>query len=52
MSKVSPLIMINKKGDVQLVAGAAGGFFIPTALGTVIFTNYYKNIDFGKFSIF
>ena len=32
MSKASPTIFLDKHGDVVGVFGAAGGFFIPTAL--------------------
>lgn len=35
MSKVSPMIMTSKSGEVKVVIGAAGGFFIPTALASV-----------------
>ena len=32
MSKASPTVFLDKHGDVVGVFGAAGGFFIPTAL--------------------
>lgn len=35
MSKASPTIFVDKNDDVVGVFGAAGGFFIPTALTQV-----------------
>ncbi|KAF1745193.1 hypothetical protein MXB_5026 [Myxobolus squamalis] len=36
MSKVSPMIMLNSKKEVEIVIGAAGGFFIPTTLASTL----------------
>ncbi|KII60348.1 Gamma-glutamyltranspeptidase 1 [Thelohanellus kitauei] len=36
LSKVSPLIFTNDEGEVEIVVGAAGGFFIPSALSSTL----------------
>ncbi|KAF0988200.1 hypothetical protein HZS_6958 [Henneguya salminicola] len=36
MSKVSPMIFLNPSKQIEIVIGAAGGYFIPTALASTL----------------
>jgi gamma-glutamyltranspeptidase / glutathione hydrolase / leukotriene-C4 hydrolase len=43
MSSMTPTIVVDKHGDVQLVIGGAGGTRIPTVVAYVILRHFYLN---------
>ncbi|XP_072043570.1 glutathione hydrolase 1 proenzyme-like [Amphiura filiformis] len=45
MSSMSPTIIVNKEGDVQLVVGASGGSRIPSSIALVIAKHLWGGIS-------